>query len=73
MSDKAYAEKTSTFTGRLMQALDFTPQTLVETETTAPSAFTYSLFYVYYDQYTYIRGVLSQNALLGVAVIIFAL
>lgn len=24
-----------------------------------PNAFTYSLFYVYYDQYTYIRGVLS--------------
>ena len=28
-------------------------------ETEAPSAFTYSLFYVFYDQYTYIRGVLA--------------
>jgi Niemann-Pick C1 protein len=56
-----------------MKALDFSPNTLVEIETTAPNAFTYSLFYVYYDQYTYIRGVLSQNSLLGVAVIIFAL
>ena len=42
-------------------------------ETEAPSAFTYSLFYVFYDQYTYIRGVLSQNALLGVAAVILSL
>lgn len=28
-------------------------------EETAPTTFTYSLFYVYYDQYTYIRGVLA--------------
>ena len=27
-------------------------------ESEAPIAFTYSLYYVYYDQYTYIRGVL---------------
>jgi hypothetical protein len=32
---------------------------LAKTETTAPVAFTYSLFYVFYDQYTYIRGVLA--------------
>lgn len=38
-----------------------------------PNAFTYSLFYVYYDQYTYIRGVLSQNTLLGVAAVVLAL
>jgi Niemann-Pick C1 protein len=31
------------------------------------------LFYVFYDQYTYIRGVLSQNALLGVAAVILSL
>ena len=42
-------------------------------EIIAPSAFTYSLFYVFYDQYTYIRGVLSQNALLGVAAVILSL
>lgn len=29
-----------------------------EKETEAPIAFSYSLYYVYYDQYTYIRGVL---------------
>jgi hypothetical protein len=73
MSDKSYQEIDQSLTGRLMKALDFSPNTLVEIETTAPNAFTYSLFYVYYDQYTYIRGVLSQNSLLGVAVIIFAL
>lgn len=27
-------------------------------ESEAPTAFSYSLYYVYYDQYTYIRGVL---------------
>lgn len=42
-------------------------------ETSAPIAFTYSLFYVYYDQYTYIRGVLAQNALMGVAAVILSL
>jgi hypothetical protein len=46
---------------------------LAKTETTAPVAFTYSLFYVFYDQYTYIRGVLAQNALLGVAAVILSL
>lgn len=46
---------------------------MLETVTTAPNAFTYSLFYVYYDQYTYIRGVLSQNTLLGVAAVMFSL
>ena len=29
-----------------------------EKEDEAPTAFSYSLYYVYYDQYTYIRGVL---------------
>jgi Niemann-Pick C1 protein len=46
---------------------------MYESITTAPSAFTYSLFYVYYDQYTYIRGVLTQNTLLGVAAVMFSL
>jgi Niemann-Pick C1 protein len=46
---------------------------LAKTETSAPVAFTYSLFYVFYDQYTYIRGVLAQNALLGVAAVILSL
>lgn len=34
-----------------------------------PSVFCYSLFYVYYDQYTYITGVLSQDVMLGIVAI----
>ena len=44
-----------------------------EKETQAPNVFTYSLFYVYYDQYTFLSGILAQNAMLGVAGIILAL
>ncbi len=36
-------------------------------------SFTYSLFYIFFDQYTYIRGVLAQNALLGLAAVILAI
>ena len=36
------------------------------TETVAPTVFCYSLFYVYYDQYTYITGVLAQDVMLGI-------
>lgn len=43
----------------LLSKIGINPNALYESEETAPSAFTYSLFYVYYDQYTYIRGVLS--------------
>ena len=35
-----------------------------------PTAFSYSLYYVYYDQYTYIRGVLFQNVFVGIGAII---
>jgi hypothetical protein len=42
-------------------------------EDEAPIAFTYSLFYVYYDQYTYINGVCFQNVAIGVGVIIVLL
>ena len=42
-------------------------------ETEAPIAFTYSLYYVYYDQYTYIRGVLFQNVFIGIGAIIIAM
>lgn len=34
---------------KIKSLFSFEPQTLYETETTAPPAFTYSLFYVYYD------------------------
>jgi Niemann-Pick C1 protein len=36
------------------------------------AAFPYSLFYVYYDQYSYIRGVAVQNLLVAVAAVFFA-
>ncbi len=34
--------------------------------------FAYSLFYVYFEQYYYIRGVLAQNIMLALAAVIFA-
>lgn len=42
-------------------------------EDSAPTAFSYSLYYVYYDQYTYIRGVLFQNIILAIGSIIMAM
>lgn len=36
------------------------------------SAYPYSLFYVYYDQYGYIRSVAIENMLLGIAVVFLA-
>ena len=39
-------------------------------ESEPPTAFSYSLYYVYYDQYTYIRGVLFQNVFVGIGAII---
>ena len=44
-----------------------------EKETEAPTAFAYSLYYVYYDQYTYIRGVLFQNVFIGIGAIIVSM
>mmetsp|Transcript_14935 Transcript_14935/g.10438 ORF Transcript_14935/g.10438 Transcript_14935/m.10438 type:complete len:230 (+) Transcript_14935:2258-2947(+) len=46
---------------------------VVDDETEAPIAFCYSLFYVYYDQYTYIRGILFQNVLIGLGAIIVSI
>jgi hypothetical protein len=53
--------------------LGLNPQALVDTESAAPTAFTYSLYYVYYDQYTYISGVFVEDTLIAIAGIIFAL
>lgn len=39
-------------------------------EDEAPIAFTYSLYYVYYDQYTYIRGILYQNIIIALGAIV---
>lgn len=36
------------------------------------SAYPYSLFYVFYDQYSYIRSVAIENLLLGLAVVFLA-
>jgi hypothetical protein len=58
---------------KLQALLGASSSSATSVETTAPIAFTYSLYFVYYDQYTYIEGVLSQNVLLAVAGIIFAL
>jgi hypothetical protein len=68
-----FEKKANSVVDYAMQLLGFEPMMLYETETIAPNAFTYSLFYVYYDQYTYIRGVLFQNVFLGLACILFAL
>ena len=37
-----------------------------------PTVFPYSLFYVYFDQYLFIRGVTVQNLLIGIAVVFIA-
>lgn len=60
---------------KLQSAVGFKPQVLAgeEHEDVAPIAFTYSLYYVYYDQYTYIRGVLFQNVFIGIGAIIIIL
>merc|ERR1712060_130296 len=42
-------------------------------EDEAPAVFSYSLYYVYYDQYTYIRGVLFQNIFVAIGAIIVAM
>jgi len=36
------------------------------------TAYPYSLFYVFYDQYSYIRSVAIENLLLGLAVVFLA-
>jgi Niemann-Pick C1 protein len=46
---------------------------VVNSPETLKNAFTYSLYFVYYDQYTYIEGVLTQNVLLAIAGVAMAL
>ncbi len=60
-------------TQRVLNSIGLNTLASQTTESEAPIAFTYSLFYVFYDQYTYISGVLAQNALLGVAAVILSL
>ena len=35
--------------------------------------FGYSLFYVYYDQYTYIKGILMEDTLLAIGAVLIAI
>lgn len=62
--------KLPTTTQGSVQKLSVDP---LEHETVAPIDFTYSLYYVYYDQYTYIRGVLFQNVFIGIGAIIVSM
>ena len=56
-----------------LQSLLGAEEEMVETKKDVPIVFCYSLFYVYYDQYTYITGVLSQNVLMGIFAVFFAI
>ena len=38
----------------------------------AATVFSYSLYYVYYDQYTYITGALCQDILIGLGAVFVA-
>ena len=58
---KRVASKLSNLLG-----LSQTPDELGSSESSSPIVFCYSLFYVYYDQYTYITGVLSQDVMMGI-------
>ena len=72
---KDYKTKTSYFQ-MLTTAAGITQPSIFaaeEHEDEAPVAFTYSLYYVYYDQYTYIRGVLFQNVFIGIGAIVISM
>jgi len=51
----------------------YNPTDLDAEEKKAPVVFCYSLYYVYYDQYTYITGVLAQDVLIGLISIFVAI
>lgn len=52
-------------------AVDFVMKPLLDANPNL-DAYPYSLFYVYYDQYGYIRSVAIENILLGIAVVFLA-
>lgn len=52
-------------------AMDYVMKPLLKSDPNL-SAYPYSLFYVYYDQYGYIRSVAIENMLLGIAVVFLA-
>lgn len=49
-------------------AVDYVLGPLLEKDSNL-SAYPYSLFYIYYDQYSYIRSVAIENLLLAMAVV----
>ena len=55
----------------MRMAVDFVMDPLIQKDPTL-SAYPYSLFYVYYDQYAYIRSVAIENLLLALAVVFIA-
>lgn len=52
-------------------AMEYVLKDLLDSDSNL-SAYPYSLFYVYYDQYGYIRSVAIENMLLGIAVVFLA-
>ena len=52
-------------------AIDYVMGPLIQKDPSL-SAYPYSLFYVYYDQYAYIRSVAIENLLLALAVVFIA-
>lgn len=46
---------------------------LLSDEKKSPAVYCYSLFYVYYDQYTYITGVLAQDVMLGLIAVFISI
>jgi len=72
-------KKEQSFTSRVWTSLQslasgsYRSTDLAAEEAKAPVVFCYSLFYVYYDQYTYITGVLAQDVMLGLVFIFVAI
>ena len=52
-------------------AVDYVMKPLTDADPSL-DVYPYSLFYVYYDQYSYIRSVAIQNMLLAIAVVFLA-
>ena len=59
------------FAEKLIQNKEMDDENDVEAE--SRPVFAYSLFYVYYDQYTYIKGVLFEDTLLAIAAVVLSI
>ena len=67
---QAFDNYSKSLTQRVSQAQSSQVLKAEESETDPPTAFSYSLYYMYYDQYTYINGVLFQNIVIATGAII---